>query len=208
MKSRYGFCDVPYSPHPRQVEVVGKNKLVLEVGCGSGFISERLIKNGCKVVGIELDPSTAKKARKFCEDVICIDIEQMNKINYPNNYFDVILFGDVLEHLKDPKGVLIKLKRYLKNDGYIVITIPNAAFWSQRLRLLFGKWEYKNGGQCERTHLRFFTLKSLKKLIDESGYNIDKLDVIPYPANWFTYRLAKLWKRVLAYGFLVIATKK
>jgi len=82
------------------------------------------------------------------------------------------------------------------------------AFWFQRLRLLSGKWEYKNGGQCERTHLRFFTLKSLKKLIDESGYNIDKLDVIPYPANWFTYRLAKLWKGVLAYGFLVIATKK
>jgi len=206
------FFEVPYGPHVKMVQLVGNNKKVLEVGCATGYISEKLKENGCKVVGIEIDKKAGKLAKKFCKDVIISDVESLKNIPYKKNYFDVILFGDVLEHLKNPLNVLKNLRRYLKNNGYIVISVPNIAFWLIRLRLFFGKFDYKDYGIMDKTHLRFFTFKTVKELLKDAGYKISRIDIAPRCISplidWFIYRITKLWKSLLAYQFLIVAIKR
>lgn len=204
------FYDVKYGAHAKMVQLVGKNKKVLEIGCATGYISKKLKENGCQVIGIEIDSSAGRIAKRYCKNVIIADVESLKKISYKN--FDVLLFGDVLEHLKDPSNVLKRFRKYLKKNGYVVLSVPNIAFWFIRLKLLFGKFEYGDYGILDRTHLKFFTLKSLKKLLDDGGYKIVKIDVTPRSMspliNWLIYGFTKLWKSLLAYQFLIVAVKR
>jgi 2-polyprenyl-3-methyl-5-hydroxy-6-metoxy-1,4-benzoquinol methylase len=128
------------------VELVGKNRRVLDVGCSTGYISERLQANGCEVVGIEIVAESAQAARDYCSQVILANVEAIENIPYHERYFDLILFADVLEHLKDPFGVLVKMKRWLRwlsDEGHVVCSIPNMAHAYIRLKLLLGRWDYE-----------------------------------------------------------------
>ena len=75
-------------------------------------------------------------------------------------YFDIIVFADILEHLKEPLEVLKRYKKYLKDDGYIIISIPNIANWKIRFKSLLGRFEYNEYGILDSGHLRFFNEKS------------------------------------------------
>jgi len=179
--SKYDFFDPnPYGAHKRIVQLTGKNKKVLDVGCATGQVAKKLIENKCEVVGIEIDDESAQLAKKYCKDVIIGDIETLETLPYPEKYFDVIIFADILEHLKDPQAVLLKLKKYLRKDGYILCSIPNIAHIYIRLNLLLGKWEYRDAGILDRTHLRFFTRKTAIKLIEQAGYKIVEIYYTPW----------------------------
>ena len=78
------------------LNLAGKNKVVLDVGCSTGQLAKRLKEKGCKVYGIEVDEGAAKIARRCCEDVIVKDVELLKELPYPKNFFDVIIFADVL----------------------------------------------------------------------------------------------------------------
>jgi len=199
------------------VKMIGVNKKVLDVGCATGQISRRLKENGCTVVGIEIDEESAKVTKQYCENVIVGDVEKLSELSYPEKYFDALLFGDVLEHLKDPLRVLRNLKRYLKDDGYIVCSVPNVAHIYIRLKILFGKWDYEDTGLLDRTHLRFFTIKSVKKLIEDAGFKIEKIDFSPWIPLFrlrkfkygmaLEYYIAKLRPTLFASGSIVKARK-
>lgn len=167
------------SAQTRIINLIGKNKTVLEFGCNSGFTSKFLKKNGCKVTGVEVNTYAAKMAKKYCERVITGDIET---INYDEvlgkNLFDIIVFADVLEHLKNPELILVKIKKFLDKKGKLVISLPNIAHGSVRLEILSGDFEYEKFGILDDTHLRHFTKKSILRLLDSSGYFVEKIDVI------------------------------
>lgn len=169
----------PLGAHNKMIKYVGKGKTVLEIGCGKGAVTRHLKRNGCYIIGIELNEEYAEEARNFCENLIIGDVESLSGLNLPEEYFDVILYGDVLEHLKNPHEVIKKFSRYLKKDGYIVVSTPNIANWRIRFNLLFGKFEYQNSGILDRTHLRFYTKKTLKKMIRNSEFKIVKFDIAP-----------------------------
>jgi 2-polyprenyl-3-methyl-5-hydroxy-6-metoxy-1,4-benzoquinol methylase len=157
------------------VRLIESNQKVLEVGCASGYVSEKLVKKGCSVVGIEIDEDAAKIAGKYCKDVIIADVEQYLTLPFEKKYFDVLLFGDVLEHLKDPSKTICHLKNYLKQDGILICSVPNAAYWYMRLGLLMGKWDYVDEGILDRTHQRYFTLKTAKNMLEECGFQISEI---------------------------------
>lgn len=204
--------------HKTILRLVGRNKNVLDVGCGVGALAREMRKNGCNIVGIEVDPVAADNAQVFCKDVIIKDIESLEKITYNSNYFDVILFADVLEHLREPLIVLKRLKKYLSEDGVIIYTVPNIAHWSIRLRLLFGKFEYRPEGIISYNHLRFFTLKSAKILLEESGYKVTKIDCTSYFPLFFLkkyevfqrirYLMTKICKSLFAYQLVLVGKKR
>lgn len=212
LKYKYNTYDpYPFGAHARIVEFIGTNKKVLEVGCATGYISKRLKENGCTVVGIEIDQSSAEIAKEHCIDVIVCDVESLNQLPYEQASFDVILYGDILEHLKYPQRVLQKFRVYLKDDGFLCISLPNVANWRMRLNLLFGKFEYTTGGLLDESHLRFFTKKTAEKLIRDSGFYIIKFDVTPslpmfIPAK-LRYGIAKLFPCLFGYQFLFVAKK-
>ncbi|WP_425484697.1 class I SAM-dependent methyltransferase [Kroppenstedtia pulmonis] len=154
---------------------------VLEVGCAQGNLGAAIRARGAEVSGIELFPAAAEKAKDKLNHVLCGDIEALS-LPYEKNYFDYIVFGDVLEHLKDPWAVLRKVKPFLKSNGVILACIPNVGHISILMGLLQGNWTYTKSGLLDQTHFRFFTLKEIFRLFQSQGYEIEeveKLALIP-----------------------------
>ena len=162
--------------HALIAEAVGHDKRVLDLGCASGDFAEVLVGRGCRVTGIEIDPEAARRAERFCERVIVGDVEHPETVDeLDEGSFDVVVFGDVLEHLKDPLAALKRLKPCLKPEGYAVASIPNVAHGSIRLALLQGRFRYRTLGLLDGTHLRFFTRESVERLFEDAGFLITDL---------------------------------
>ncbi len=172
----YRFDSSVHGSHMKVIKYVGNNKKILDVGCASGYLAEQFKKNGCYVVGVELDKEIATIAKHYCDDILVADAEQIPRLIRNSGVYDVIVFADVLEHLRRPDLVLLEFKRLLSAHGYIVASVPNIANWRIRLKLLLGSFNYQDGGILDRTHLRFFTLKTLRRLFDSTGYDILEID--------------------------------
>jgi 2-polyprenyl-3-methyl-5-hydroxy-6-metoxy-1,4-benzoquinol methylase len=162
--------------HALIAEAVGHDKRVLDVGCAAGDFAEVLARRGCEVTGIEIDPEAARRAERYCQRVIAGDVEQLDTDGaLDEGSFDVVVFGDVLEHLKDPLKALQRLKLSLQPKGYAVASIPNVAHGSVRLALLQGKFRYRSLGLLDETHLRFFTRESVERLFEDAGFLVTDL---------------------------------
>ena len=149
---------------------------LLDVGCGSGQMASelKLNKNINEVWGIELVETAGLKAKEKLDRVIISPVE--NAIDeLPNNYFDAIIFADVLEHLIEPEEILRKIKSKLKSEGQIIASIPNVRHWSIIKQLLEGDWRYEEYGLLDRTHLRFFTKKTIIEMFSNAGLKADIL---------------------------------
>lgn len=166
----------------KTLNLIGENKRVLEFGCATGYFSQMLSEKGCNVVGVEINSIAAQKAEKYCSKVMVADLDSipLDKILL-NDTFDVAVFGDVLEHLRDPWHVLESVKNYLKPGGFIVASIPNIAHGAVRLSLLQGNFNYQRYGILDDTHIRFFTKSTIIEMIEKSGYFLDVLDRTKVP---------------------------
>jgi 2-polyprenyl-3-methyl-5-hydroxy-6-metoxy-1,4-benzoquinol methylase len=176
------FQDDPASTHSKIVSLVPPATRVLEFGCATGYMTE-VLKNrlGCTVVGIEIDRDAAALAEQHAERVIVGDAETIDyAAELAGEEFDVVLFADVLEHLKQPGDVLRRVRPFVAENGVVVASIPNIAHSSVRLALLSGEFRYREWGLLDDTHLRFFTRASIQDLFEETGYVI---------TNWLRQRL-------------------
>lgn len=163
--------------HSKIIDWVGTGKTILDVGCAAGYIGGELKKNGNKVFGLDISEKAVQDARKVLDDVIVGNIEDII-LPYREKQFDVIICADVLEHLFQPEEVLAKLGKYLKDDGVIIVSLPNVAHWSVRLSLFWGRFEYEDAGLLDKGHIRFFTYDSALKMFGRAGYNIKKYDIV------------------------------
>ncbi|HEV8722660.1 MAG TPA: class I SAM-dependent methyltransferase [Candidatus Binatia bacterium] len=191
---------------------------ILEVGTADGYFGAILKEQGHYVAGVEREEALAMKARHHYDSFYQADIEEFD---FPfRDGFDYILFADVLEHLRDPAAVLRRSLPALKRNGEVVISVPNVANFTVRLSLLFGMFNYANRGILDKTHLRFFTLSTIKNLLQESGGRI--VEVVPspipvqlvlpvtekrmfYPLHEFNYFVTRLFRGLFAYQFVMRA---
>lgn len=152
---------------------------VLDIGCGNGSFGSMLkSKFGCTVFGIEPDKTSALQASEVLDKAInaCFD---ENIVGLEEQQFDCIFFNDVLEHLTNPEEALALCKRYLKPSGKIIASIPNIRWYPVILALLrYKDFKYQDAGVMDKTHLRFFTEKSMVRLFENSGYNVEKIEGI------------------------------
>ena len=156
---------------------VGRRKDVLDIGCSSGYFAKLLSGHDCNVTGIDVNPDVTEKAAKYCTKVHTADLDFTPLAEVvEGKTFDVIVFGDILEHLRNPAAVLDEARRLLRPDGYVVASIPNIAHGAIRLALLKGNFDYQEMGILDETHLRFFTLKTTEELFVEAGYEIRTID--------------------------------
>jgi hypothetical protein len=140
------------------------------VGCSTGFFTKALIERGCDVVGIELDADAAKQAEKWAERVVVGNIDSGSVWEeVKDESFDVVLLGDVIEHLRDPLGSLRQAVKKIKPSGFVVTSLPNFAHGDVRLALLQGRFKYGDWGILDKTHLHFFTIDSMRTLLIEAG---------------------------------------
>lgn len=153
-----------------------KIKTTIEFGCSNGIFS-RAIKEklATESWGVDIDVEATKKATKILDKVILGDAFEVLEI-LPRDYFDCVICNDFLEHIINPKDFLIALKPHLKNNAYLVCSLPNVRYWKNIAELIFKKdWRYRESGILDYTHLRFFTEKSMKRLIQESGLKIERM---------------------------------
>jgi len=166
----------------KMLRLVGENKQVVEFGCATGYFAKLLTLKGCQVTGIEVNPNAAASAEQHCQKVIVADLDFVSVVDiFPEKSFDVAVFGDVLEHLRDPWKVLKETRQLLKPEGYVVASIPNIAHGAIRLALLQGKFEYTDLGILDNTHLRFFTRQTVEDLFDQAGYFLDLVERTKLP---------------------------
>jgi 2-polyprenyl-3-methyl-5-hydroxy-6-metoxy-1,4-benzoquinol methylase len=149
---------------------------VLDIGCSSGNFGLELMKRkGCTVDGIEIDPEDFKEAKTKLGKVWRLNVETDSLKDVDHDY-DVIYFGDVIEHLVQPVAALQKVQALLGAKGGIVFSIPNMAHVTVRLQLLKGTFDYTETGLLDKTHLHFYTLEEVQRVFAEAGYVIQKLE--------------------------------
>lgn len=155
------------------------SQLILDVGCSAGMLGKMIKKwiPMCKLCGIEIDPNMADKAKKYFDQIVVGDIEQLDyNLHFSDQKFDAIIFADVLEHLRDPWKILKKTSKMLRQSGIIIIGLPNIGHYSTIFNLAFRDyWPYRERGIHDKTHLRFFTLKTIMDLLDFAGLEVVKI---------------------------------
>ncbi|HEV2062204.1 MAG TPA: class I SAM-dependent methyltransferase [Solirubrobacteraceae bacterium] len=154
---------------------------VLDVGCAEGYLARALLERGCSVVGVEADPAAADQASRWCEAVVAGDVEDPAVRARIDGPFDRVLFGDVLEHLRDPVGVLRWARGLLASQGQVVASLPNIAHWTARRQLVRGRFPQDDHGLFDRTHLRFFTRASARELFAAAGLRVAAEHFTPAP---------------------------
>jgi 2-polyprenyl-3-methyl-5-hydroxy-6-metoxy-1,4-benzoquinol methylase len=170
---------------------------ILDVGCGEGRFGSTLKGRACEVWGIEIEEDAAKKAAEYLDNVLVGDVRsQIDRL--PNNYFDCIVFNDILEHLLDPCKILEAIGDKLKNGGFVVSSIPNVRYYENMKNLLIKKqWEYEKEGILDYTHIRFFTEKSIREMFRASGYEVVRMQGIN-AMNW-SWKLRLLSALLMGY---------
>ncbi len=147
---------------------------ILDVGCGFGLMGKKLKEERhVEVVGIESEKKAIGAAKSNMDKLVTGDVEGL-KLPFEQGYFDCIVYGDVLEHLRNPWKLLKEHTYYLKKGGCCIASIPNISHYSIIKGLLKGKWQYASSGILDQTHMRFFTLEEIKKMFRDAGYTVEK----------------------------------
>ena len=170
------------SSHYYARQMVGSNQDVLDIGAGEGFFAAELAVNGNRITGIDNRPTPAEESP--FEQYFSADLEQgigpmIRQLGAKR--FDRVLLLDVLEHLRHPEQILRQSHDVLKRDGLLIVSLPNIANIHVRLMLLFGRFNYTERGILDKTHLRFFTRKTARQLLESNGFSIveEKETIIP-----------------------------
>jgi 2-polyprenyl-3-methyl-5-hydroxy-6-metoxy-1,4-benzoquinol methylase len=176
------------------VEEARKYKNVLETGCSTGFLSKLIAADGTRVVGIEIDEEAAEMARQSCQRVLSCSLNSPEWVRQVGEMFDLVTYGDVLEHLANPLAVLRQTRELLVPGGRVLICLPNIAHWTIRAKLLAGNFRYESTGILDFTHTRFFTVRAAREFIAEAGYRI--IWFRPIIGGNFTGRLRSMWQHL------------
>lgn len=215
----------PYGSHAQKVRWIERERPahVLEIGTGTGDLTAEMTRLGCAVTGIEHDPEMVKISSRYCEKMIVGDIEAMDLSVL--GLYDAIVFGDVLRHVRNQREILQKVHGLLKPGGRVLLSLPNVSnLWVRLFLLLFGRSDHSRVGIIDDIHLRFFTLKTIKQLATESGFNVVSIDVTPVPLpvilpatgkgrslrflHFFNWCLTKFRKTLFGYQFILVCQPK
>lgn len=151
---------------------------MLDIGCGAGALGAAFRRRNptARLEAVEPDAALADLAAAHYDAVHRLDIEA-TRPPVPEGSLDALVFGDVLEHLRDPWAVLKRDAALLAEDGVLLACVPNIEHWSFTARLLGGRWRYEDEGLFDRTHLRWFTRDAMRQALEAAG--LVPLDVVP-----------------------------
>ena len=155
------------------ISLLGRQNRILEVGCGAGRVIG--LTNANEKYGIDISKTAIASALKLGINAQVVDVDEEN-LPFESGYFDGVLAVEILEHVFDPVYVLAEINRVLKEDGVLIVTVPNVGYFKIRLALLFGRFtDFHGSGLVVDEHIRFYTQTSLEKLVKLSGFEIEKV---------------------------------
>lgn len=174
-----------------------KGKRILDVGCETGILGGLLKEKDNYVIGVDIAPRSIEMANKVLDKALVLDVENQ-EFPFPKNYFDTIIISEVIPGMFLPEKLLSKLKELLKEQGSLVITATNFLVFTNRIKMLLGKFEYQTTGLFDRGVIHFFTYNSLKKLLKETGFKIVQENHVIHPRipqwlQWLARRFPNLF---------------
>ena len=194
---------------------------VCDLGCASGGLLAAVRDRAGTTTGVDLEPDAVAAAREVADHAIVADVSQLHEPP-PGGPFDVVVCGDVLEHVATPAAILRTVRGWLAPGGVVVISVPNVAYVQARWRLLRGQWRYEPSGIFDDTHLRFFTRGTILELVHDVALSVDRvvpvvpglrhhvpaLGRLPRPIArrleraW--QRLGRRWPTLLSFQFILV----
>ena len=155
-----------------------KREKIADIAGGAGIVAEWLQKRGYEVSLVEFSEKAVEKAKSKGLNVFENKIEGIHSLPFVANYFDIIFFGDIIEHLFDPESALREIKRILKPNGRLIISCPNIAYWRFRSYYLFDgdfqRIDVAKQKPWEQEHIRFYNIKILKIFLSKLDFDFIK----------------------------------
>lgn len=176
--------DDPYSSHSMIWRYFTRESLthvkILELGVGDAGLTRRLSESGAVVDTLDIDQRALDIAKPYSRRAMIYDLDRIEEWRNEERY-DIIIAADVLEHLVNPALALSVLKRLLKKNGRLIVSLPNVANIYVRINMLIGRFPYHWKGILDDSHLRFYTLSSARRLLTKTGWRVEKRVITPIP---------------------------
>jgi 2-polyprenyl-3-methyl-5-hydroxy-6-metoxy-1,4-benzoquinol methylase len=221
----YPLKESECSSHYYFQKLAGRDQDVLDVGCGQGFMASKLAAQQNRVVGIDVltRPEKEEAFTQYISADLSEGLGEATRV-LGSKKFDKILLMDVLEHLVKPEKLLQDCHNLLKPAGQVLVSVPNVANLTVRLALAFGRFDYHERGILDRTHVRFFTRQTARRMLEDNGLEVirDVMTVIPLelilglapqnPVMRFLTRFLAFWTSLLpgllGYQAVFVARRK
>jgi 2-polyprenyl-3-methyl-5-hydroxy-6-metoxy-1,4-benzoquinol methylase len=191
--------------NPKIVELYAGEQVILDIGCGTGALGARIkeINPKALVHGVDASAEAGAVARTRLDRFVNLDLDRDALPDLGVRY-GLIILGDLLEHLKRPDIFLAALPSLMDPGCFIILSVPNIANYSIRLKLLWGEFNYSETGILDRTHLRFFTYRTIVELLEQCGFRISEQRFI----SRFPDIFARFMFRLLAVQFILKLERK
>lgn len=224
MPNVYTFKDFEGSSHRILIGLIRRfakrGGVLLDLGAAGGELGGAVRDHFQRTYGFEFQIDCVPDLRDRFDQVLITDLERVKKLPAP---VDAAVLADVLEHLRDAPALLRLVRGSLAPDGRIFVSVPNIANITVRLGLLFGVFEYRERGILDNTHLRFYTMRTIRREIENAGFHIVAvrgssiplrliLTHVPDPllraGEKLLTLLTAMWKSLFAYQIVIVAERR
>jgi hypothetical protein len=224
MVNVYTFKDFEGSSHRILIDMVRRHThrggVLLDLGAAGGELGSALRDHFDRTIGFEYNVDCVGQLLGRFDSIVIADLESVKKL--PHGVRAIVL-ADVLEHLRSPARALGLVRSSLADDGHVFISVPNIANITVRLGLLFGIFEYRDRGILDHTHLRFYTLRTIRREVEKAGFRIEEIGGSSVPIRLIAGRftpefvlrvgerlltwLTRAWRGLFAYQVILVAVK-
>ena len=225
MPNVYTFKDFEGSSHRILLDLIRRHRprggTLLDLGAAGGELGSAMRDHFDRTIGFEYNVDCVVDLVGRFDSVVIADLERVKTL--PRGISAIVL-ADVLEHLRSPASALKLVREALAEDGHAFISVPNIANITVRLGLLFGIFEYRDRGILDHTHLRFYTMRTIRREIESAGFRIEEVGGSSVPIRLIVGRftpefvlrigermltwLTRLWRGLFAYQVILVAVKK
>ena len=224
MPNVYTFKDFEGSSHRILIDLISRYSnaacTLLDLGAAGGELGDALRKKFRRRIGFEFDVDRISDLHAHFDQAVIADLESVRRLPARS---DAIVLADILEHLRDPSKLLASVRDSLTSDGHVFISVPNIANITVRIGLMFGIFEYRERGILDSSHLRFYTMRSIKRQIEGAGFRIVAIRGSSVPirlilpaAPEFLLRIGermltivtRIWRGLFAYQIIIVAQRR
>jgi predicted TPR repeat methyltransferase len=224
MPNVYTFKDFEGSSHRILIDLIGRYsngaRTLLDLGAAGGELGQALRNRFKRTIGFENDVDRIGDLQKRFDQAVIADLETVRRLPAKA---DAIVLADILEHLRDPRALLACVRNSLTSEGHLFVSVPNIANVTVRIGLLFGIFEYRERGILDSSHLRFYTMRAIKRDIEAAGFRIIAIRgssvpirIIVPKAPEFLLRLGermltivtRIWRGLFAYQIVIVAQRR
>jgi predicted TPR repeat methyltransferase len=222
MPNVYEFKDFEGSSHRILIELIRRyarrSGTLLDLGASAGHLGHAVRDHFSRTIGFEYEIACLGALRDHFDVALLADLEKVRHLPGP---VDAVVLADVIEHLRDSNSLLRLVRDSLAPQGRLFVSVPNIANITVRLGLLFGIFEYRDRGILDNTHLRFYTLRTIRKEIENAGFRVLAMGGSSVPirliiGSWapepiirlgerILTVLTRLWKSLFAYQIILVA---